>query len=88
MDAHAALTFNLVEQYMQNLLPRTTLSNMAPWFDAAQGVANTQASTVTKWKDKLRVVPHTLNKIPALIDSDIQSTIYNGLLHEHQLEVT
>ena len=88
MDAHAALTFNLVEQYMQNLLPRSTLSNMAPWFDAAQGVANTQASTVTKWKDKLRVVPHTLNKIPALIDSDIQSTIYNGLLHEQQLEVT
>lgn len=40
MDAHAALTFNLVEQYMKNLLPRSTLSHMAPWFDAAQGVAS------------------------------------------------
>ena len=28
MDAHAALTFNLVEQYMQNLLPRSTLSHI------------------------------------------------------------
>lgn len=88
MDAHAALTFNLVEQYMQNLLPRSTLSQMAPWFDAAHGVASSNASTLTKWQDKLRVVPHTLNKIAAQIDSEIQSTIYNGLLLERQLEVT
>jgi predicted DNA-binding transcriptional regulator YafY len=88
MDAHAALTFNLVEQYMQNLLPRSTLSHMAPWFEAAQGVASSQASTVTRWRDKLRVVPHTLNKIPAPIDPDIQATIYNGLLNERQLQVT
>jgi predicted DNA-binding transcriptional regulator YafY len=88
MDAHAALTFNLVEQYMQNLLPRSTLGHMAPWFEAAQGVVSSQASTVTKWRDKLRVVPHSLNKIPAPIDTEIQATIYNGLLNERQIEVT
>jgi len=88
MDAHAALTFNLVEQYMQNLLPRSTLSQMAPWFEAAQGVASSQASTVTKWRDKVRVIPHTLNKVPAPIDPEIQSTIYTGLLNEKQLQVT
>lgn len=88
MDAHAALTFNLVEEYMQNLLPRSTLSHMAPWFDAAQGVASSQASTVTKWRDKLRVIPHTLNKVPAPIDPEIQATIYNGLFAEKQIQVT
>lgn len=88
MDAHAALTFSLVEQYMKNMLPRSTLSHMAPWFDAAQGVASSRASSVTKWRDKLRVIPHTLNKVPAPIDPDIQATIYNGLLNERQLEVT
>lgn len=88
MDAHAALTFNLVEQYMQNMLPRSTLSHMAPWFEAAQGVASAQVSTVTKWRDKLRVIPHTLNKVPAPIDPDIQATIYTGLLNERQLQVT
>lgn len=88
MDAHAALTFNLVEQYMQNLLPRSTLSHMAPWFDAAQGVANSQASTVTKWQEKLRVIPHSFNRIPTQIDPNIQATIYSGLLAEKQLEVT
>ena len=88
MDAHAALTFNLVEQYMQNLLPRSTLSHMAPWFEAAQGVASSQASTVTKWRDKLRVIPHTLNKIAAPINPGIQATIYDALLNERQVMVT
>jgi predicted DNA-binding transcriptional regulator YafY len=88
MDVHAALTFNLVEQYMQNLLPRSTLGQLAPWFDAAHGVASSQASTLTKWRDKLRVVPHTLNKIPAKIDPSIQATIYSGLLNDKQVLVT
>ena len=72
----------------QNLLPRSTLSHMAPWFDAAQGVASSQASTLTKWRDKLRVVPGSLNKIPEPIDPGIQATVYNGLLDERQIEVT
>jgi predicted DNA-binding transcriptional regulator YafY len=88
MDAHSALTFNLVEQYMQNMLPRSTLSHMVPWFEAAQGVVSSQASSVTRWRDKLRVIPHTLNKIPAPIDAAIQATIYTGLLDERQLQVT
>lgn len=88
MDAHAALTFNLVEQYMQNMLPRSTLNQMAPWFNAAEGVANSQVSSVSKWRDKLRVIPHTLNKVPAPIDPEIQATIYNGLLNETQIQVT
>ena len=88
MDAHAALTFNLVEQYMRHLLPATTLSHLAPWFETAQGVSKTQASAVTQWRQKLRVVPHTLNKVPAPIDPDIQATVYNALLQEQQLQVT
>ena len=88
MDAHAALTFNLVEQYMQNMLPRSTWNQMAPWFNAAEGVANSQVSSVSKWRDKLRVIPHTLNKVPAPIDPVIQATIYNGLLNEKQIQVT
>jgi len=88
MNAHAALTFSLVEQYMQNLLPRSTLGHLAPWFYAAQGVAASQASMVTKWQEKLRVIPHSFNRIPPQIDPEIQATIYNGLLLERQLEVT
>jgi hypothetical protein len=85
MDAHAALTFNLVEQYMQNMLPRSTLNQMAPWFKAAEGVANSQVSSVSKLRDKLRVIPHTLCKVPAPINRAIQASTYNGLLNESQI---
>jgi hypothetical protein len=34
------------------------------------------------------VIPHTLNKIPAMIDAAIQATIYTGPLDERQLQVT
>ena len=88
MDTHTALTFSLVEQYMQNLLPRSTLGQLAPWFEAAHGVESSQVSSLTKWRDKLRVIPHTLNKVPARIDPGIQATIYNGLLHDKQVMVT
>lgn len=88
MDPHAALTFSLVEQYMKNLLPPATLSHLAPWFETARGISKTEASIVSKWQDKIRVIPHTLNKIPAKIDEGIQATIYDGLLHGKQLEIT
>lgn len=88
MDPHAALTFNLVEQYMQHLLPPATLSHLSPWFETAQGIVKTEASIVSRWQDRLRVIPHTLNKVPARIDPEIQVTIYDALLHEKQLEVT
>lgn len=88
MDSHAALTFKLVQQYMQHLLPRSTLNHLAPWFDAADGVARAQVSQVTRWQDKLRVVPHSLNKLPTVIAPHIQATIYDGIMQERQLQVT
>ena len=88
MDPHAALTFTLVEQHMKNLLPPSTLSHLAPWFETARGISKTEASIVSKWQDKIKVIPHTLNMIPAKIDEEIQATIYDGLLHGQQLGVT
>jgi predicted DNA-binding transcriptional regulator YafY len=88
MDAHAALTFNLVEQYMQNLLPRSTLSHMTPWFKTARSVVQSQASSVTQWREKLRIIPNTLNKVPTPIDPAIQAKVYTALLEEKQIELT
>lgn len=88
MDPHTALTFNLVEMYLQKLLPPTTLKHLQPWFQAAQGVADAQASSVSKWRDKLRVIPHTQHMIAPRIDSSIQALVYDGVLLERQLEIT
>lgn len=45
-------------------------------------MASAHSSTVTKWRAKLRVVPHSLNKISAPIGPTIQATACDGLLHE------
>lgn len=88
MDPHAALTFNLVEQHMKNLLPPATLDHLTPWFETARGIAHSKASNVLKWQDKIRVIPHTLNMVPVKINGEIQEVIYDGLLRGQQLEIT
>lgn len=88
MDPHAALTFHLVEQHMQALLPPATLADLTPWFEAARGVVTTGASRVARWKHKVRVVARTLTKLPPVIDPAIQASLYEGLLHDRQVEVT
>jgi len=88
MDPHAALTFNLAEQYLTNILPPASLSHLVPWFSAARSISKNETSVLATWLDKIRVIPHTLNMVPARIDEDIQATVYDGLLHGKQLEVT
>jgi hypothetical protein len=70
MDAHAALTFNLVEQYMQNLLAQVDPEPHEPLVRGCTGRGQFAGVHVTKWRDKLRVVPHTFNKVPAPIDPE------------------
>ncbi len=88
MDPHAALTFHLVEQHLRALLPPATLANLAPWFDTARGVVESEASRITQWQHKVRVVARTLTKLPPTIEPTIQATLYEGLLQDRQLEVT
>ena len=88
MDPHAALTFHLVEQHLQPLLPPTTLADLAPWFEAARGVVAAEVSRVTQWQHKVRVVARTLTKLPPAIDPAIQASLYEGLLQDRQVEVS
>ncbi len=88
MDIHTALTFALVQQYLHNLLPPSTLSHLSPWFKMARGIIETDASSLMRWTEKIRVVPHTVTRVPAASDPQIQSTLYDGLLQSKQVEVT
>lgn len=58
------LTFHLVEQHLQPLLPPTTLADLAPWFEAARGVVAAEVSRVTQWQHKVRVVARTPDQTP------------------------
>ena len=88
MDLHTALTFSLVDQYMQKLLPPTTLSHLTPWFDQARTVMKTASSSVTRWKDKIRVIDRGLRLLHPQIKPEVQAALYDGLLNGVQVEVT
>lgn len=88
MDTHTALTFNLVEQYMQKLLPPTTLRHITPWFDQARNVMATSSSTVKRWKSKIRVIDRGLCQLHPQILPEVQAAIYDGLFNGVQVEVT
>lgn len=88
MDLHTALTFSLVEQYMQKLLPPTTLSYITPWFDQARTVMSTSSSSLTQWKSKITVIDRALRPLHPQIKTEVQAAIYDGLFNSVQIEVT
>lgn len=88
MDLHDALTFRLVDPYMQKLLPTTTLSHITPWFDQARAVMSTSSSSVTQWKCKIRVIDWALRLLHPQIKPEVQAAIYDGLFNGVQVEVT
>lgn len=87
LGPQAALTFKLVEAYLQSLLPRTTLDFLAPWFHTAAAVLDGQGNGLAAWPGKIRVLARGLPQRPPAIDPLVQSAIYQGLLLERQVAV-
>lgn len=88
MGPHAALTFSLAEIHMRDLLPTATIEHMTPWFETAHAVMGSQASSLCRWPEKLRVVSTSPTKVAAKINPDVQATVYDALLDDRQLELT
>ena len=88
LDPQAALTLHMVEQHMKPLLPATTLSHLQPWFKAAEGVLTSHGNGLSKWPDKVRVLPKGLPTIPPVIDANIQMMVTQAVLTECKMELT
>lgn len=87
LDPQAALTFHLVERHLNTLLPESTLSYLAPWFRTAAAVLEANDKGVTRWPDKVRVLPRGLRLQSPPIDSAVHATLYDALLEERQVTV-
>ncbi len=88
LDPQAALTLHMVEQHIKPLLPATTLSHLQPWFKAAEGVLASHGNGLSKWPDKVRVLPNGFPRIAPVTDADVQSAVTQAVLTERQLELT
>ena len=87
LDPQAALTFHLVERHLNALLPESTLNYLAPWFRTAAAVLEANDHGVTRWPDKVRVLPRGLRLQSPPIDPGVHATLYDALLQERQVTI-
>jgi predicted DNA-binding transcriptional regulator YafY len=87
LDPQAALTFHLVERYLDTLLPESTLTYLAPWFRTAKAVLEANEHGVTQWPDKVRVLPRGLRLQSPPVDASVHATLYDALLQERQVSI-
>ena len=88
LDPQTALVFKLAESYLSSILPVTTLKQLSPWFEQAEGVLNGLNNSLTKWPEKIRVMPRGQPLLPPAIDPTVQSALSEALLTDKQASVT
>lgn len=88
LEPQAALTFQLVERYMQSLLPSSTLAYLQPWFKTARAVLNQHDTSIASWPDKVRVLPRGVQLLAPVIDEQVQAVIYQCLSENKRARIT
>lgn len=88
LEPEAALTFQLVQRFMQPLLPSTTLRYLQPWFATSQALLSKFDGEIAPWSSKVRVLPRGMQLHAPTVDTEVQSTIYYCLREEFRAEIT
>jgi predicted DNA-binding transcriptional regulator YafY len=87
MDEHTALSFQLMQAFMQHLLPPETLDSINPWFRKAAERLSQRKEVAARWQEKIHVLPLGLPRQPPAIDPKIQDEVYQALLYELPLRI-
>ena len=84
-----ALVFKLAQQYLVKLMPSSMLSQLAPYFAAADKSLNEafHGSQLSKWQDKIAVAFPGQPLLAPNVESDLLAILESALLEERQLEV-
>lgn len=85
MTSSQAVTFMMVEEHLNHLLPPSLIEEMNPWFDLARRSLSTQ-NNVRQWINRVRIVPANQPVIPPIVERQAQQAIYEGLLQDKQIE--
>jgi predicted DNA-binding transcriptional regulator YafY len=88
MEPNVALTFYLTNQFIAQLLPKSSLKSLKPYFRGAQTVFDNFPETmVSLWPDKVRVIPRGVQMRKPAIDEDLLDAVYEAVLKERQMDV-
>ena len=78
MTAEEALTFRLVEKFLDPLLPLSVKDQLNDYFQLADHTL--KASPLSNWLDKVRIIPNGQGFRPAQIKAGVVHVIYQALL--------
>ena len=89
MSFEEAVTLNLVQRHLNNLLPPSLLKSLQHQIVTADAVLQAAAGSHKKrpWNEKVAATSGWMNLQPVAVDSEIQATICEALLHEWQLKI-
>ncbi|BBL60826.1 hypothetical protein A1507_13025 [Methylomonas koyamae] len=86
MTSNEALSFKLVEMFLEPLLPPSIKSLLADYFEAADRVL--AVSPLAGWVDKVRQIPSSLTLQPPEIDATVLAVVYEALLKDLRMKAT
>lgn len=87
-DPMSALTWQLVEEYLQPLLPLSVREELEPQFKSARNFLRDSGSEkLRRWKHRVRYLPRAMPLPPPKIPSEVLDAVYTALLEGRQLEV-
>lgn len=89
ISANEALTLVMVEQHLTNLLPKSTIAVLEPYFKTAHKYLDvtTSSKTVKSWLNKVRTVQPNQALLPPNIRPDVHQVISEALLLDQQVEI-
>ncbi|MDZ7790287.1 MAG: WYL domain-containing protein [Xanthomonadales bacterium] len=84
----SALTWQLVEEYLQPLLPISVREELEPQFQSARNfLKETGSDKLRRWKQRVRYLPRAMPLPPPKIAPEVLEAVYTALLEGRQLEV-
>jgi predicted DNA-binding transcriptional regulator YafY len=89
MDQKTALTFFMIDEYLSAMIPRSVFQFLEPYFNRAKAILeDIQKSTLSKWIQKIAVIPKGQPLLKAEFKESVRNVVYDGLLNNKQISIT
>ncbi len=86
MNSNMALTFQMVDYFLKNIFPPSVMEQLRPYFNSSKKILDAADDTgYAHWQEKVRILPRTQALIPATIDEDVVTVIYEALFKGRQV---
>lgn len=84
-----AVSFIMLKQFAEQLLPESLAQDLAPYFDEAKRTLSSgiSKSAIRSWPDKIRTVPANQPLLKPRVSHDVQKEVHAALLRDLQLKV-